>query len=380
MYVLSGQSPGTYKVVVRTSRGGIFARREMTITGPADARQTVELSLLQAHGVVTMGGEPMAAELLFGGQSGSEQITASAGDDGRFKVSLPRPGSWTVDVRNAGEGIHAPVEVEVSEHEDELTIELPETEVAGWVVDPDGARVPTADVVIHSKAGTVSKRAESNGEFRFRGIAPGHVTVMARDLRTGESSPSVEVTAQEKIPLLNTEVRLESRRDINGIVVSQGQPVIGARVIGYGIGAGATLAQTTVTALDGTFRVPIRTSASEIVFIVAAAGRTLQAFSVPPNQRTPRLEIESAGGTLRLRLTGGAVQPWLTYNNTTLPISDLLGWARAQGSPVIGGEVLTVPNVAPGLYRLCFKRSAGAPETCRQQTLARGASAELNTE
>lgn len=381
VYRVRQQPAGRYRVFINRAEGSMYARQTVMITGVHDASPIIEMSALSIAGKVRMSGEPLTAELLFGGESGAERIRTTSNADGVFDVVLPRDGEWEVLVRENATAINAIVKINVAAAADELEIEVPATEISGWVVRPEGGRAKSAILMLSTPSSTsITARADDRGEFRFRGIAPGRVSIVARDRDTSEWSKARELVASADVPITGIELQIISDQLVAGSVWSQGQPVVGAGVAAYGYGDGAAIAQHTLTGLDGAFSVPIKVTATEIVILVAAAGRTMQAFSVPRSADKPRLELEAAGGTLSVAFPAGAQNRRLRYNGILMAIPELLSWASAQGQrqrPPTEGSGFVVPNVAPGAYQLCFTPLKGGADVCRQGTLARGAQLEL---
>lgn len=352
VYEAKGQAAGQYSVTVRDARGNRYASSDLVITGEADAQRTIELALSAIGGTVLLGDEPIAAELRFGGNGGAEQIKTTAGAEGRFEVTLPRSGRWKIDVESAAHEIDTVVELTIEKDQRDLTIELPDTEVAGWVVDAEGARLPRAQVIVQSSAGVVMKDAAADGSFRLRGIAPGAAKIHATHPATKEYSRIREVTVTGAQPVVNLELAIEAASDLAGVVLSNGQPVAGARVAGYGDLARGARQERTVTALDGSFRLAFPDDAREILLLVAAAGRTLQAFPIAGRPRSKTtLELAPAGGTLRLEW-GEKAQPAIYANGALLPLNDLFLWARSHGQNIVDRAV-NIPHLAPGSYRFC---------------------------
>ncbi|HYC88758.1 MAG TPA: carboxypeptidase-like regulatory domain-containing protein [Thermoanaerobaculia bacterium] len=376
IFTSPGQAPGRYRVTVRNEQNDIYASRELLIQSPADARQVIELAVVRVNGTVKLGTQPLAAELLFGGRSGAEKIAVEADREGRFHVTLPRLGRWTVDVAAEGEHILSVVEVTVDKDEDDIEIALPNTELSGWVTGSAGERVTRGHIDLITPAGVVSRPIGEDGTFRVRGVKPGASTISATDARTREQSRSLKLTVTEDEPLENIELVLDPMRDLTGTVSSNGAPLAGARVTGYGMVEGTGRQERSVTDITGAFRLSLPETASKIILIVAAAGRTLQAQAVHAPREPLRIELAPAGGVLRLKLAPGALRPRIFSGDVPIPVSDLIEWARANGQQSTK-ELLELPNMAPGPYRLCAAPKAGGPDVCRDGTLARGALLEL---
>ena len=378
VYTSAGQAPGRYRVTVRDGKDNIYASRELVIHSPADAAQVIELDVIRVNGTVKLGTKPVAAELLFGGRSGAEKIEAEADEEGRFNVALPRAGRWTVDVAAGSENIFSVVEVALDKDEDDVEIALPDTEVSGWVTGPAGERATHGHIDLITPAGVVTRSIDEDGTFRIRGVKPGASTISATDSRTNEHSRSVRLTLIEGKPLENVELVLDPLRDLTGTVFSSGQPIAGARVTAYGLVEGIARQERAVSDVTGTFRLSLPETASKILLIVAAAGRTLQVQAVHAPREPIRIELAPAGGVLRLKLTPGAQRPRIFAGDVDMPVpvTDLLEWARAHGQPPTK-DLLELPHMAPGTYRLCAIPKARAAEVCRAGTLARGAVLEL---
>ncbi|HKS23294.1 MAG TPA: carboxypeptidase-like regulatory domain-containing protein [Thermoanaerobaculia bacterium] len=373
---VNGQAVGHYTVIVTDSRDNRYVWRELDIRGEQDAEQTIDIPVLRLHGKVTAASEPIPAHLLFGGQSGSERIRVDADNDGTFTVTLPRAGKWRVDVDDAASGIHTAVTTNVDERHDSLQIDLPSTEIRGWVRGTDGKRVAGANVLLSNDDGVITRRSEADGTFRFRGVRAGPATLNAADPRTREYSRFVTITAAEGAHVENIELALQETLTFKGMVTSQGQPLIGARVTGYGFGGGPALQQRAVTGLDGGFELSFPAAASQLSLLVAAPGRALQAFAMPPTDRPVTLEVAASGGTLRLHL-GGASRTWLTSQGALISMPDIIDWTRAHDPTALASETWSVPAMAPGPYRFCIAKRDGAAQVCRDGVLAPGGVLDL---
>jgi hypothetical protein len=374
MFEVTDQSRGKYRVTVRDTQGNDMAWRELRIED--ETIHTIELALTEVRGIVKLAGEPLAARLLFGGRSGTEKIAATAGERGRFEVTLPRRGIWTVDVEASAEGVMAAVEVVVGS--EDLTIELPDTEISGWVLDPAGGRAVQAVVTAMTILGVVSRKVDATGAFRLRGIAPGAVTITAADPLTEEKSAFRQLAVRAGVPVRSLQLELERSEVVTGTVTSRGVPLAGARIVAYVVGSGPMLLrQTAVSDVDGRFELPVSGGATELRLIVAAAGRVMQAQRAPVDSRPIRVDLATAGGTLAFRLPKGAQRPYLTYQGVTLPFNDLMDWARAQNTPPAQEGLTQIPRLAPGPYRLCAVIPPQG-EVCRAGTLPTGGMLKLD--
>ena len=349
----------------------VFARRELTVTSPADITQSVKLAAEQVRGRVRLGTEGLAAKLLFGGSSGAEKITTQSDEDGAFAVVLPREGKWLVEVTSEKENVAATVMAEV-DGEDAIEIVVPDTTIAGRVVTSDGDSVPAASVQIHTANGSTRRQAAGDGTFRIRGVAEGAARLRGTDRETGAYSRIVEVQSAGGTIVEHIELVIESRQRVAGAVASAGQPLAGVRIHGYGMLGGAAVQERAVTDLEGKFELELPSNATETIFVVGAPGRVLQAFHVVVKRKPLLLDLATAGGSLKLTYPVERKRLLLQYNGGILPMPDLWEWARAHGVPAASGTA-DVPNVAPGVYRLC------ADDRCAEGTLVPGGTLLLDT-
>lgn len=373
---VNGQTAGHYTVRVRDSRDNRYAWRELDIRGPQDAQQTIDIPVLRLRGKVTAANEPIPAHLLFGGQSGSERIRADADGEGAFTVVLPHGGKWRVDVDEPASGIHTAIATEVDEKHDSVRIDLPDNDIRGWVTGTDGKRAAGANVLLSNEDGVITRRSEPDGTFRFRGVRAGQATLNAADPRTREYSRFVTVAVADGAHIESVELVLQETRTFKGMVTSQGQPLIGARVTGYGYGGGPALQQRAVTGVDGGFELSFPAAASQISLLVAAAGRTLQAFTMPPADHPVTLDVASNGGTLRLHLAGAA-RASLMSQGAVISMPEIIEWTRANDPAGLASDTWSVPAMAPGPYRFCIGKKGSAGLICREGVLAPGGVLDL---
>jgi hypothetical protein len=371
VFAVREQAPGEYSVLVLDHNNNEIEDRTVLIRGAGDANQRIELSLVAISGVVSLGEEPLPAKLLFGGTSGVQKIRSTADAEGRFKVTLPRTGRWLVEV--TGEDVMSVLHVDTAAGK-ELTIELPDTEISGWVTGPTGDRVPSAEVRLYTSDGTISRRAKADGSFRFRGGAAG--SLAARDLNTGEHTPTpVSVPLDARGHAENIELQLQSRRTLSGVVTSGGNTVAGAFIMAMATDGTASHYETTSSDVDGTFRITFPVKTAHLSITVAAAGRTFQAFAVPVHDTPVHLDLAPEGGTLRLQLAGGGGGRLIVqYQGAEVPLQAIAMWLRANQRPL--SAEMVVPYAAPGQWRLCS--GAVTPATCREGLLPRGGTLDLD--
>jgi hypothetical protein len=363
---------GTYRIAVKDHETSVYTRRTIEVH-PGQTAHEIDIDLLPVTGSVTKGGLPLAASLFFGGRSGSVKIHTLADANGRFHVALPRSGQWMVEVRHEESAVRTAFDVTI-EASKSLKIELADTEVSGRVISPTGEGVPSARVMANQGNNVVTHTAEADGSFRFAGFPPGPIGLQASDPKTGEHNRAVSVTASSGVPIRDIRLVLEPLNALSGVVLSNGVPLPGARVAAYGLAPGSAQRKTAVSDERGAFKVTIPSSTTQVLLIVAVAGRTLQGFTVSP-ARPAIVQLAPTGGLVRLRTADSWTRGALTYQEAWLPFPDLAEWAVGHGrtpSP----SAFDLPDLAPGSYRLCATAPTGK-RSCKEGVLAPGGTLDL---
>lgn len=370
-----GQPPGRYTVRVRDHTDNWYVNREFDIQTASDAQHTVDINLIHLHGKLRVGEHPVAAQLFFGGRSGAQRVATTSDDDGKFAVGLPRAGKWAIEIESAS--VATAINRTIAADQDDLEIALPDNELAGWVTGLDSKRVADATVICYTADGITSRQTSADGTFRFGGVSTGGARLTASDSRTGERSRIVDVPTPDGAHREGIELRLENNQAVKGNVLGQGEPIVGARVTAYEFDGPLARSERAVTNLDGSFELRPGESVSRMTLIVAAAGRPLHAFTASPSDKTITLELAPVGGELNLRFPRDATRPAVIFNGISIPLSDLLEWARAQGS-AFSDYAVRVPNVAPGQYAVCAM--VGSKNTCKDGRLAPSGVLTLNAD
>jgi hypothetical protein len=364
------QAEGPLRVVVLDDKGNVYANREIDVPA-GGGEQILALDVIAVTGTVKLGEEALPhASLLFGGSGGKERVNAVADGEGRFHAILPRRGEWRVDVEAAAEAVAATAEVSVGEDTKELEIELPSTEISGWVRGATGERSGSAEVMLLTGGRPMRRPSESDGTFRFRGVPAGEIRLSARDTKTGEYSGTVTTAVSEDAIKDGIELRIEGLNSVRGVVRSGGHPVIGARVIGYAFIGDSAKQERTVTDMNGGFTLQIPASAREMDLAVAALGSIFHPFKIPDPLDPIVLDIAARGGELYLRWPSGVIQPRVVFNNVPVTVQDLFEWERVNGRKH-EARTLRVPDMAPGRYQFC------AAARCIEGVLATGGRLEL---
>jgi hypothetical protein len=364
---IAGQAPGNYWVRVADSLGnGLYSQRDLRIEDQEDARLVIEIEILTVRGKVSLGKEPLAATLWFGGEHGALRVAIMSDEEGAFQGVLPRGGPWRVDVRAADPKIETHAKVEVNANRDgeaELDIKLPDTSVFGKVVDErdrprPGARVSLATLV--DEAGT---RADEDGSFHLRSFPEGKGSLSA-----SFSSADGELTSDEFVleavdsrPVGPVTLILRSTKAFSGRVQSSRGPIAGAVVQLSPLVPRTAYGAMARTGLDGSFSKTIPGKTERLSAIVSAPGHSLKAFEIPVIGDRVILHVSEEAGHLQVALPFSREQSeaqglgFIIYQNgLLLPNPTLYRWAAGHGALFWEASEVHVPRLAPGPYEVCL--------------------------
>jgi hypothetical protein len=367
-------APGWYDLGVLGDLGSRWLTQEVEVRA-GQAPLPIQIPLVEIHGRLRQGDEPLSGTLWFGGLSGSRRIRFDADEGGELSGFLPEEGLWKVELFEESGSLRVglePVEVRrlPGARRAEVEIVVPDTTLAGEVVDEAGKPVPGASLQVDSVGPREKQKAsrfeaDAEGKFRIRGLAPGPASVEAE---LGEQiSGWIPITLQDKgeSPWLRLVVR--ARREVRGRIVSAGGPVSGARIEGFPDFGDAAVATGVEATSDptGEFSLALPPGIRAVHLRVLAPGfafRLLKASVV--SGQALEIALEPQAGTLILeRAAGQEGSPpppsgLLFHGGTFLPLELLHAWVRLQGIPWPDHGPLIVPGMEMGEYALCSGREA----------------------
>lgn len=366
---------GSYSVRVADPVGTPVAWKLFELPGAERVDLTVEL--VEVEGRITLGDEPLAADLWFGWRTGVPRAQILAGEDGAFSGFLPRSGRWRLEVSTPDGAISRRlasvlVDPPLAGGPARLDVRLPDTRLAGRVIDEQGRPAPGAVVAVNvpAEATAFPLRTDERGRFAARGLAVGEILLSAEGWVPGvgeaEAAPMpVEVRESGSVPA-SVELTLRGKRTLRGRVVGlYSEPAAGALVEAVALAgprmAGVSMAST-LSGLDGRFSLALPGQADRAIVYFGASGGGLRARSVDLGTESDlTLVSEAPGGELVVRLGApldfddpGAGIPFLFQDGLPIPPGVFLGWARAQGSPAGSATELRIPRLAPGAYAVCL--------------------------
>jgi hypothetical protein len=245
----------------------------------------------------------------------------------------------------------------------EVEIYVPDTHLAGQVVDEAGQPVPGARVHVTRLGikGVDQFETDDKGEFSARGLRPGSVLVDAAEKDRRSAYTMASVPEEGEGPSLR--IVLRRLRTFEGRIVSANGGVPGAMVQAWSPLAAQGSASTSnvdqaISDAEGRFRVELPADAALLNLLVLPPGFALRLLTLAwTSDQAIEIPVEPQGGTLVLDLPAEGSAPLLVHGGTfTLP-QMLSAWTRMQGSRSPDPRRLVVPNVEAGAYSLC--RGAG---------------------
>lgn len=374
--VRRGLAEGSYRVVIRDSRGNHYAGTKFELSADSPPLE-VELEAVAVEGEVWLGEkEPLSAELFFGGRRGAERIAVHSSTDGSFATVLPRAGKWVVDVESADPPVTARLRDVVVERPPAgeaatVRIMVPDTRLEGKVVNERHQPVPGAMVTVLARAsqGVVQRPAGADGGFAFRGLTPGRVDVEASaeteegELHSGRLGLSLD-SGRAAPPV--TLVLRQSHRVHGRVLGPSGEGVAYASVLAlpdWTQGYLPLVLPDSVTDLEGRFTLATGRDAPVHLLLVQPPGFVAKVVRVargPRNQLEP-IHVSQLGGTLTVDAgqaseggTRDSTLLFLWWDGNPIDRLDILApWATAHGGWAVAEGRLTIPRLAPGTVRVC---------------------------
>lgn len=362
--LLESQSPGRFELNLEDSIGNRFYSREVEVLPGAPASIPIHLELVLVRGRLLLGEEPIAGTLWFGGRSGARRVEFESSSKGRFSGLLPKSGAWRVEVANAERALESELWVEVSERGD-VTVELPDTELTGRVVDVSGRPVGGATVRAQGTAFALTVASEESGDFTIRGFPVGPLEIWATDrsARGERWSEAHLISVQDALPAGPIELRLGGAvQPLTGRVITHRGPVAGAQILVDTLVPQSPVGSQAQTGLDGRFEVEVVEDAQSVRLVVLPPGRALEVFRLQPTSEEVELWVPEVGGTLEVTWnrtkegTAPTSQVVIVKEGDVLPNGLLFRWARGHGERLAMGVeqgVLRIPQMAAGNYRAC---------------------------
>jgi hypothetical protein len=374
-----GLPQGEYRLAVQASDGSRWLF-DTVLVDQTTVNREVEVEMIALDGTVTLGGDPIAARVHFGGRRGARSVSFLADEDGVFGGALPFRGEseeWVVDVVAAEPALERRL-VGVTVRRGEagratVALDLDALRVTGELVEAGGEPVAGMVFLQSLETGLPEQRSVgADGSFTYQGLSAGRYFLQgyASGATTASERREVELSGDTAAPFVRLE--LAPSQTLLGQVLSTTGPVPGVRILLEPRRDGNTAAMVTApqqTDVTGRFQANLPGGSDEVILTVAAPGYGLKILSVPPSGNVT-VPVYREGGTLVLRFPG-AGDPWaalrgavLRQNGHALPSASLVRWAGLQGGGLTEAGALRIPRLEFGQYELCRRGEGHRNASC----------------
>jgi hypothetical protein len=371
---------GEYRLSIQSHRGDRWHREELILAPWEPLEREVDLAVVPIHGIVTLGGKPLEAHLWFGRRHGFERVHRHSDEEGHFRGFLPREGEWPLEVQLPGErqsvwqAREVLVDLDPEAGVAELHIELPATELSGWVLDAQGQRLANAAVAVQYAEGfgSASQSTGPEGEFRFVGLPEGEVSLTAEQGDRG--SPQYSVELQEATPVRDVVLTLAGHREVSGRIVSAFGPVPRALLLVLPQVNGETWPYPSMLQhadLNGEFRFEVPDQATSVMAIILPRGFAARFLILPTSGESPiEIAVDQRGGSIRIDTTQA---PNLPAGNLRLMAGQAwvsLNLLRHFWRTEVEGSDFILLNLEPNDYALCRSKEIDGSSNCSRGALA----------
>ncbi|MEM6797813.1 MAG: carboxypeptidase-like regulatory domain-containing protein, partial [Acidobacteriota bacterium] len=226
-----------YRLVVSAGEGRFRSRwhsEELRVDSDL-VEHWINIPNFKIEGLVTRDGEPVEAELWFGGRHGANSIYTLTDSEGAFEGVLNREGTWDLDVSLDGRRVTSLEALEIQAPADGspawVEVDVPANRIFGRVVRADGRPADsTAQVLLlsyqHGKK-VAGSSCDEDGNFSIEGLQSGELWISALGPEGKSAAQRVSLKPkQEQGPL---ELELLALQTLRGRIVTEGQPVGGVQ-------------------------------------------------------------------------------------------------------------------------------------------------------
>lgn len=362
---------GDYVAVIRTGSGDSWRMQAVTMTGPR-TKLSVRLDGVAVVGRLTLGSEPLAASLAFGGRMAAPSIRAKSGEDGEFRANLPHAGRWAVDVNATAPRVSRSVAVDVPKAEggepSRILVEIPSTRLRVLVVDARGAPVTRHCLVRLESVLTHESLDEetSTGELETVGLEPGQWIVYAESYRAVSDRRTVTIEKEGEQELTLT---LAEKRMVKGVVVSSlGMPVPYSRLqmLRWDTKLDTFPAPVTADAL-GRFQLQVPTDVARVGVFVHAPGHAVTSVVLNTSEAgTIAVEVPPTGGRVAFSFDSKAYppprMPWISDGTLTFWAFLLTTSPETRVERRGDRTFVEIPSYRPGPFGVCPSVLVGASD------------------
>lgn len=362
---------GEYVAVFRSGCGDSWRVQAVTISGPR-TKLSVRLDGVAVVGRLTLGGEPLAAKLAFGGKMASPSIRVTSGEDGEFRAHLPHRGRWVVDVDARAPRVSRSVGVEVPEDEggepSRVLVDIPSTRLRVRVVDARGAPVTRHCLVRFESVLSHEHLDEetSTGELETFGLEPGEWIVFAESVRAVSDRRKITIEKEGGHELTLT---LAEKRTVKGVVVSSmGTPVPYSRLqmLRWDSRLDTFPSPVTADAL-GRFELQVPPEIPRVGILVQAPGHAVTTVILSTSESgTVAVGVPLAGGRVTFSFDSKDYppprMPWISDGTLTFWAFLLTTSPETRVVRRDGRTFVEVPSYRAGPFGVCRSVLVGASD------------------
>jgi hypothetical protein len=367
--------PGEYLLQVGRSETSKWRSADITV-GEADVDFDVQMPGRLVSGTVTLGSVPLAdAQLIFGGEQGSEQETLVTDGEGKFTGVLPEPrdeSDWTITIASDQPRVKRTVHQQPKENDGgslEFVIDLPRTAVTGRVVNEDGSGEGNAIVTLRSPDGSVFEQVgtDDDGAFVLFGFEPGTYRVRADAARRSTAIVNVDATQDVTAPV---QLVLRDEVAVRGRVQSRTTSGVEANLTALQRGVRSDFVPIASSDARGMFELWLPPGTRVFDLLVQAPGFAASAGRIAVvDDKFLTITVDQNGGSLSLEFPAGA-DPVLKHDGAEFRARWFATTTGGRIDALKSLERATIANVEAGEYTLCAGNQCKSGVVTPQGSLA----------
>ncbi len=363
----SSLPPGEYDLVLWAGEDRTRHYAERVNIAGNDVAQ-IELQLVEVQGTITLGDEPLVAEIEL--STGNRDDWAfNSDDEGKFAGAIRAPEQGTLLARvKADEDIETQIILKKGSglrFDGEILrieIEIPDGSISGLVVDQRGQPVAGAEILAGRNPLRLGETASDRfGDFSLRGLPYEIIEVAANHPLHGTAGPQV-VDLSAGLDPAPLRLVLELSVTLSGhLRWADRSPVRAVPIYAFSLGRGFR-PDTAQTLLDGSFELRGPPDADRALLKVMSRGALVWSQCVPISEERidVTLPFSVADGRLDLEIRNDPKNPLLPSGGAWAVVSREGGllelgdfgavWDRFDRDPEGQWTRIGVSGIAPGTY------------------------------
>lgn len=363
-WTLENVAEGPYRLSVRSSSAEWLVE-DVDVRTDAPAVE-IEVPLVPVVGTVHWHGEPRDVALWFV-EVGTQKRSRFELVDEDFSGYLPYEGPWQVvlfDRTTRQRHVLEPVDVQISKASGvaRVDLEVPDGEIHGQVVDPEGKPVSGVEVEAQLsglRVASSTTRTGPDGHFSFSLLSPGAYLLAAS--HPDYTMASAQVQLQESLLPPEVVLRLRRMQPLRITVSASGLPVPGSWVLLVPVASGSVMGELPngSTNAQGYVDLAIPDNTVSLNALIFPPGFAAKVLHIDPSRKQFQADVSGSGGSLTLELP--VQEQGLSYRGEFLilhdgafaALSDFRSWSRARGTWNPAEGRVTIPMLEVGEYTVC---------------------------